>query len=286
MASLMKRIAFTLVVATLASACATSPTGRKQLMLVSEQTAISASKQQYIQTMGKLNAEGKLVTDPKVLKRVDTITGRLISQAILMRPDTKAWEWSVQVIDDPKMVNAWCMAGGRMAIYTGLIQKVDPTDDELAQVMGHEISHALANHTAERMSVAMASQLGALAVGIASDSAAGMAAAQGAAAVAITLPNSRASETEADRIGIELAAKAGYDPRAAATLWQKMEKAGGSGPPQFLSTHPAPGNRQATLAALAPQMMPYYQAPGTRPVYKLARTTAPAAAPKGTPALK
>jgi predicted Zn-dependent protease len=283
---MMKRIAFALVVATLASACATSPTGRKQLMLVSEQTAISASKQQYTQTMGKLKSEGKLVTDPKVLKRVDTITGRLISQAILMRPDTKAWEWSVQVIDDPKMVNAWCMAGGRMAIYTGLIQKVDPTDDELAQVMGHEISHALANHTAERMSVAMASQLGALAVGIASDSAAGMAAAQGAAAVAITLPNSRTSETEADRIGIELAAKAGYDPRAAATLWQKMEKAGGNGPPQFLSTHPAPGNRQATLAALAPQMMQYYEAPGARPMYALVRTPTPAAAPKGTPALR
>ena len=286
MAPMMKRIAFALLVATLASACATSPTGRRQLMLVSEQTAISASKQQYVQTMGKLRSEGKLVTDPKVLKRVDTITGRLISQAILMRPDTKAWEWSVQVIDDPKTVNAWCMAGGRMAIYTGLIQKVDPTDDELAQVMGHEISHALANHTAERMSVAMASQLGAMAVGIASDSAATMAAAQGAAAVAITLPNSRSSETEADRIGIELAAKAGYDPRAAATLWQKMEKAGGNGPPQFLSTHPAPGNRQATLAALAPQMMPYYEAPGARPVYKLSRTTEPAPAPKGTPALK
>ncbi|MBL8200373.1 MAG: M48 family metallopeptidase [Chromatiales bacterium] len=286
MKAAVKRISLGLLVLTLASACATSPTGRKQLMLVSEQTAISASKQQYVQTMSDLGSKGKLVTDPKVLKRVDTITGRLISQAILMRPDTKSWEWSVQVIDDPKMVNAWCMAGGRMAIYTGLIQKVDPTDDELAQVMGHEISHALANHTAERMSVAMASQLGALAVGIASDSAAGMAAAQGAAALAITLPNSRSSETEADRIGIELAAKAGYDPRAAATLWQKMEKAGGGGPPQFLSTHPAPGNRQATLAALAPQMMKYYEAPGPRPMYTLARAPAPQTAPKGTPALK
>lgn len=286
MPTAMQRTAVALLLVTLLGACATSPTGRRQLMLVSEQTAISASKQQYVQTMNKLGSEGKLVTDPKVLKRVDTITGRLISQAILMRPDTKSWEWSVQVIDDPKMVNAWCMAGGRMAIYTGLIQKVDPTDDELAQVMGHEISHALANHTAERMSVAMASQLGALAVGIASDSAAGMAAAQGAAAVAITLPNSRSSETEADRIGIELAAKAGYDPRAAATLWQKMAKAGGNGPPQFLSTHPAPGNRQATLAALAPQMMQYYEAPGPRPMYKLVRTPTPAAAQKGAPALK
>ncbi len=282
---ILRRLAFAVLVATLAAACATSPTGRRQLMLVSEQTAIAASKQQYVQTMSQLSSEGKLVTDPKVLNRIDTITGRLVAQAILLRPDTKAWEWSVQVIDDPKTVNAWCMAGGRMAVYTGLIEKVQPTDDELAQVMGHEISHALANHTAERMSVAMASQLGALAVGIASDSAAGMAGAQAAAALAITLPNSRSSETEADRIGIELAAKAGYDPRSAATLWEKMGKAGGKGPPQFLSTHPAPGNRQATLAALAPQMMTYYQQPGPRPVYQLVRTPLPAAK-KSAPALK
>lgn len=267
--------------ATLVAGCTTSMTGRRQLMLVSEDKAISASKQQYVQTMSKLSSEGKLVTDPKLLARVDTITGRLIAQAIIMRPETQKWEWSVQVIDEPKTVNAWCMAGGRMALYTGLIQKVDPTDDELAQVMGHEISHALANHTAERMSVAMASQVGAIAAGVASDSAGGMVAAQAAAALAITLPNSRASETEADRIGIELAAKAGYDPRSAATLWQKMAKAGGSGPPQFLSSHPAPGNRQATLSALAPQMLPYYQKPGPRPMYKLVRT-APVAPPKNT----
>jgi predicted Zn-dependent protease len=133
--------------ATLVAGCTTSMTGRRQLMLVSEQDAISASKKQYVQTMSKLGSEGKLVTDPKLLARVDTITGRLIAQAIIMRPDTQKWEWSVQVIDEPKTVNAWCMAGGRMALYTGLIQKVDPTDDELAQVMGHEISHALANHT-------------------------------------------------------------------------------------------------------------------------------------------
>ena len=282
----MKNTALAVLLITLISACATSPTGRKQLMLVSEQQAISESKQAYLQTMGKLSSEGKLVTDPKLLKRVDTITGRLIAQAIIMRPATKSWEWSVEVVDDPKMVNAWCMAGGRMAIYTGLIQKIDPTDAELAQVMGHEISHALANHTAERMSVAMASQIGALAVGIASDSAAGMAGAQGLAMVAITLPNSRVSETEADRIGIELAAKAGYDPRAAATLWQKMGKVGGNGPPQFLSTHPAPGNRQATLAALEAQMMPYYEQPGPRPVYQLARPMTAPAKKKNSPALQ
>jgi predicted Zn-dependent protease len=179
----------------------------------------------------------------------------------------------VEIIDEPKTVNAWCMAGGRMAVYTGLIQKIDPTDDELAQVMGHEISHALLNHTAERMSMAMATQLGAVAVGVASDSGGAMAGAAVLGQLGLLLPNSRASEAEADKVGMEIAAKAGYDPRAAATLWQKMEKVGGKGPPPFLSTHPSPANRQQTLAALATQNMAYYQKPGARPVYQLAKKT-------------
>jgi predicted Zn-dependent protease len=237
-------------------------------MLVSEDQAISASKQAYVQDMGKLKSEGKLVTDPKLLARIERITERLVAQAVLMRPATARWEWSVEVIDDPKAVNAWCMAGGRMAVYTGLIQKIDPTDDELAQVMGHEISHALANHTAEQMSIAMASQLGIAAVGIASDQPGqSMAMAAAAAQLAVQLPNSRTAESEADRIGIELAAKAGYDPRAAATLWQKMGALGGSAPPKFLSTHPGPENRQANLAKLAPRMQPYYAASGTPPTH-------------------
>ena len=165
------------------------------------------------------------------------------------------------MIDDPEVVNAWCMAGGKMAIYTGLLQKIKPTDDELAQVMAHEISHALANHTAERMSVAMATSLGVLAVGAATDNnrGAAMAGAAVAAKLAIELPNSRTSEAEADRMGIELAAKSGYDPHAAVTLWQKMNKLGEGRMPEFLSTHPAPENRENTLKALIPQMMPYYE---------------------------
>jgi predicted Zn-dependent protease len=250
----------------LVAACATSPTGRKQLMLVSEDTAIRSSRQAYAQEMGKYQKQGKLVTDPRVLERVRVITERLVAQAIKERPDSANWQWSVQVIDEPKTVNAWCMAGGRMAIYTGLIIKVDPTDDELAQVMGHEIAHALANHTAERMSTAMAANAGILAAGILSDKPGqAMAMAAAAATVAIKLPNSRTSENEADQIGIELAAKAGYDPRAAVTLWQKMAKAGGGAPPEFLSTHPSDATRQQRLSALAPKMMPYYQAGGTRP---------------------
>ncbi len=252
----------------LVAACATSPTGRRQLMLVSEQQAISSSRQAYAQEMGKYQKQGKLVTDPRVLERTRVITERLVAQAVKMRPDSANWQWSVQVIDEPKTVNAWCMAGGRMALYTGLIQQVDPTDDELAQVMGHEIAHALANHTAERMSTAMAANAGILAAGIMSDNPGqSMAVAAGVAALAIKLPNSRASETEADQIGIELAARAGYDPRAAATLWQKMGKVGGSAPPEFMSTHPSDASRQQRLGALAPKMMPYYQAGGARPTY-------------------
>jgi len=267
---MLRQIAVVTLTAIVAVACATSPTGRRQLMLVSESQAISASRQAYVQDMSKLKAEGKLVTDPKLLARVERITERLVAQAVAMRPDSASWDWSVEVIDEPKNVNAWCMAGGRMAIYTGLILKVDPTDDELAQVMGHEIAHALANHTAEKMSMAIASQVGILAAGIASDKPGQtMAMAAAAATLAVNLPNSRAAESEADRIGIELAAKAGYDPRAAATLWQKMANVGGSTPPTFLSTHPGPDQRQQKLAQLAPKMQPYYTAatnPPSRPV--------------------
>jgi len=266
---MLRKLATAIACAAVVAGCATSPTGRKQLMLVSEGQAISASRQAYVQEMGKYKREGKLVTDPRVLNRVKVITERLVAQAVKMRPDSAKWEWTVEVIDDPQNVNAWCMAGGRMAVYTGLLLKIDPTDDELAQVMGHEIAHALANHTAERMSVAMASQAGVLAAGILLDqSATTIATAAVAAQVAVNLPNSRAAETEADRIGIELAAKAGFDPRAAITLWQKMAAVGGGkGPPQFLSTHPSDASRQQALAKLVAQMMPYYQAPGPRPTF-------------------
>lgn len=262
------------IIALLLVACATSPTGRRQLMLVSEDQAISASKEAYLSQMKELDAKGQLNNDPADVARVDAITERLIAQAIIMRPETEDWEWSVEVIDEPKTVNAWCMAGGRMAMYTGLIQQVDPTDDELAQVMGHEIAHALANHTAERMSVAMASSAGVLLAGVLSDRpVVTMAGAAAAAKLAVELPNSRTSESEADRIGIELAAKAGYNPNAAATLWQKMGAVGGEGPPQFLSTHPAPENRQQILGDLAPQMMPYYEQAlqSDLPKYQLSR---------------
>ncbi len=256
--------------ALLLMACATSPTGRHQLMLVSEDTAISASKEAYVEMLKPYAQQGKIDNDPALKKRVDNIAGRLIAQAIKMRPETKNWEWSIKIIDDPNTVNAWAMAGGKMALYTGLVDKIKPTDDELAQVLGHEIAHALAKHTAEKMSVAMVSSIGVMAVGMAADSKGlALSGAGLAAALAVEKPNSRAAESEADRIGIELAAKAGYDPRAAITLWQKMAKVGGKGPPQFLSTHPSPANREEKLAEYVPEMMPYYEQKGDRPVYKL-----------------
>ena len=268
---IMKKLALVFILfAAILIGCATSPTGRSQLMLVSEESAITASKQAYVEMLKPYANEGKLDNQPALQDRVNRITGRLIAQAIKMRPETESWDWNIEIIDEPDTVNAWAMAGGKMALYTGLVQKVQPTDDELAQVLGHEIAHALAKHSAEKMSVAMASNAGILAVGIFTDmDGLALTGAALAAAAAVQMPNSRAAETEADRIGIELAAKAGYDPRAAATLWQKMAKAGGSRPPEFFSTHPLPENREKRLAELAPQMMPYYEKKGPRPVYKL-----------------
>ncbi len=269
-----------LMLAALASACSSTPvTGRKQLMLVSEDSAISASQQAYTQTIQPLQKQGKINNDAALKARVDLITGRLVAQAIKYRPETQDWKWQVVVIDDPKTLNAWAMAGGKMAIYSGIITQLKLTDDEIAQIMGHEIGHALAKHTAERMSVAMASQT-ALAVGAALlgggdfTSQAALTGAAIATTVGVQLPNSRHQEAEADRIGIELAAKAGYDPHAAVTLWQKMiEATGQKGKSDFLSTHPAGEKRIESLTALIPQMMPYYEDKSPRPVFQLARAS-------------
>jgi predicted Zn-dependent protease len=239
-------------------------------MIVSEDSAIAASKEAYVEMLRPYAEKGKIDDDPVLKNRVYKITGRLIAQAIKVRPETKNWDWSIKIIDDPKTVNAWAMAGGKMALYTGLVEQIKPTDDELAQVLGHEIGHALAKHSAEQMSVAMASQIGVMAVGVATKSdGLALTGAALAAAFAVQMPNSRTAESEADRIGIELAAKAGYDPHAAVTLWQKMSKVGGSRPPEFLSTHPSPEHREQKLASLIPQMMPYYRQKGTRPSYNL-----------------
>jgi predicted Zn-dependent protease len=264
-----------LVVAVVVAGCQSAPvTGRQQFMIVPESQAIQASKEAYAQVLAPIQKQGKLNDDPAMKARVDQITARLVAQAIKYRPETQSWNWQVAVIDDPKTLNAWCMAGGRMAIYSGIITQLNLSDDEIAQVMGHEIAHALAKHTAERMSTAMASQaalqIGAMLLGTGSaTSDMALQAAAVATTVGVQLPNSRQQESEADRIGIELAAKAGYDPHAAPRLWAKMLQAtGGKGQSDFLSTHPQSEKRQAALAALVPQMMTYYDDKSVRPEYR------------------
>lgn len=257
----------------LAAGCATNPvTGRQQLMLVSESQAISASLQAYGQMLQPIREEGRLNNDPAVKARIDTITGRIVAQAIRYRPETREWDWEMQVIDNPEVPNAFAMAGGKMAIYTGMIERLDATDDELAQVIAHEVSHALSAHTAEKMSVSLATGLALTTYALTGErSATAMTGATLAAALAVQLPNSRQMEREADRIGIELAARAGYDPQAAVSLWQKMEALGNGGSPAFLSTHPSTDARIRDLRELAVQTQPLYQEAraGTPPSHPL-----------------
>jgi predicted Zn-dependent protease len=261
----LKRLAVIVLLAGV-SACSTNPiTGRKQLLgLVSEKEAISGSAQAYRQMMAELDKKKQIdrgtpeAENPR-LKKVQEITDRLIAQAIKFRPDSSSWRWEVQVINDPKTVNAFCMAGGKMAIYSGMWEQLKITDDELAMVMGHEISHALLEHTRERMSIARSTDVGvqilAAAAGVGNLGGQLM---QNAAMVAVTLPNSRESESEADAVGTQLAARAGYDPHAAIALWDKMAKLG-KGPAEFLSTHPSPEHRAEDLKALAAKLEPVYQ---------------------------
>jgi predicted Zn-dependent protease len=259
----------------LLAACSTSPlTGRSQYLIVSDNMAVTQSAAAYSQMMGDLGKKKQIETGTPRAEKVREITDRLIAQAVRFRPDSANWAWEVQVINDPKTVNAFCMAGGKMAIYTGMWEKLKATDDEIAQVMGHEIAHALADHTRERMSIAMTSAVATTTAAIAlgsRDSGPGTGLAltgmQLASVLAIQLPNSREGESEADQIGIELAARAGYDPKAAVTLWEKMGKeSGGKQPAEFFSTHPSPQNRAARLAELGTKVQPYYLAAKQNPV--------------------
>ena len=248
-----------LAAAMLVAGCETNPvTGRKQVMLVSENQAQDASAQAYAKTVSQARGQRKLDTNSQHTARVQQITSRLVSQAVRIVPESADWKWEMHVIEDPN-INAWCMPGGKMAVYTGLINKINPSDDELAQVIGHEISHALLQHGRERMSRALATNaalaIGSVATGV------NLTGLENVAMVALELPNSRTAETESDRLGIEIAARAGYDPNAAITLWQKMARAsGGGGGPEWLSTHPSDETRIANLKKIIPSVMPFYVA--------------------------
>ena len=229
----MRGTAFSLIAALLAGAlvaCQTVETtkpgvvgvDRDQRMLLSANQVNQSAVQAYQQEMKKAQAKGALNRDAAQTARVRAIAQRLIPATAVFRPDAPKWAWEVNVISSGE-VNAWCMPGGKMAVYTGLIDKLKVTDDELAAVMGHEIAHALREHGRERASQAAVQQgllsIGGALLGLGEGS---MQLASIVTDVTISLPNSREHEVEADRVGVELSARAGYNPRAAVTLWQKM----------------------------------------------------------------
>ncbi|MER1968099.1 M48 family metallopeptidase [Castellaniella sp. GW247-6E4] len=226
--------------------------------LVSEAELEREASSQYQALLAEARAKKALDADAGQARRVQAITRRLIQQAGVFRQDALHWNWETHVLSSGE-VNAWCMPGGKIAVYTGLLEKIKPTDAELAAVLGHEIAHALREHAREQVSRQMAAQMGISILAAVTGSQATADLGSTLSQVMFTLPNSRSNETEADRIGVELAARAGYDPRAAVTLWQKMARAGGGGGPEFLSTHPSSGSRIADLERVSATVLPVYQ---------------------------
>lgn len=239
--------------------CQTVPfTGRSRVLLVSieEEKALGAEAYQKVLREGRLSQDREKVL---LLRKV----GRRLAQ-VAERPD---FQWEFNLLQDDKQVNAFCLPGGKVAFYTGILP-VARDEAGIAVVMGHEIAHALARHGAERMSQGMLANLGGNVLGVllsskpaATREAFGQAYGLGLG-VGVLLPHSRAHEAEADRIGLTLMAKAGYDPRQAVEFWKKMETLkGGSGGPGFLSTHPTDLNRQKKLAGWMPEALKFYESP-------------------------
>ncbi|MGD8366634.1 MAG: M48 family metallopeptidase [Desulfobacterales bacterium] len=246
--------------------CATVPiTGREALHLVPESELLTLSLQQYQEVL----KQSKLSTDPEKTAMVRKVGGNIARAAeAFLRDNGHAdaignYHWEFNLIEDDKTVNAWVMPGGRAAVYTGILPY---TRDEtgLAVVLGHEVAHALADHGNERMSQALLQQMGGMALAVALSSkpketqTLAMAAFGVGAAMGFILPYSRLHESEADRIGLVLMARAGYDPREAVPFWERMNAAPGARPPELLSTHPAPETRIADIKAHLPEAMAYY----------------------------
>lgn len=239
---------------------------RKQQVssVVSAKEVEQMAAKEYAQVMGEAQKKGLLNRNPQQVQRVQTIAQRLIPQTRVFRQDAPGWPWESNVLTS-KEVNAWAMPGGKMAVYTGLIERLNVTDDELAAVMGHEIAHALREHARERIANQMTSSavstVGSIALEVFTGVRIDPQLAGTVVGAALVLPNSRQNEQEADIIGVELMARAGYDPRASLSLWQKMgQVSGGGGTPEFLSTHPSGETRLRDLQGYVDKVMPLYQA--------------------------
>lgn len=256
---------FLLIFATLTIGCSTSTDGgqigisRKQLLLVPEGQVVALSAQGYEQVKAEASSQGTLDRNIQQVKRVQNIANRLIPHTAIFRSDAPNWRWEVHVIQSPEL-NAYCMAGGKIMFYSGIIETLQMTDGEIAAVMGHEIAHALRQHGRERMSEELL-KTGMLQIAIASGKVSNetVAVANTVATLSVSLPHSRSHESEADEIGLELMARAGFDPHEAVTLWKKMSAQGGGKPPEILSTHPSNESRIKNISAIIPKVWPLYK---------------------------
>ena len=232
--------------------------------LVSAEEIERSAEQQYLQIQKQAAGKQALVgRDHPEVQRLQAIARKIIPHALAWNPRAKDWKWSVILIKSPQ-INAFCMPGGKIAFFTGILDQLQLTDDEVAMIMGHEVAHALREHARERMAKGLATEGGARVLGAVLSAWLGIdpqltdTAARGGASLA-KLSFSRSDESEADLVGMELAARAGYDPRAGVTLWQKMGAASRGAPPQWLSTHPAGKTRITEIEQNLPKVMPLYE---------------------------
>jgi predicted Zn-dependent protease len=264
----LRQLALLLSLSFFLLSCASVPvTERRGLHLVPDSELTTMSYQEYNNVLKK----SKLSTDVAKVSMVRRVGQRIAtaSEQLLVEKghgdDIRNYKWEFNLIEDDKTVNAWCMPGGKVAVYTGLLP-IAKDENGLAVVMGHEVAHAIAKHGNERMSQGLLAQFGAIGLSVALAGNPGVTSdifmqAYGVGAqVGFLLPYSRIQESEADHIGLILMAKAGYDPRGAVVLWQRMNAKGGAGPPEFLSTHPAPESRIRNIESLIPEAMQVYKA--------------------------
>lgn len=226
--------------------------------LVPAEDVERSSKQQYAQMLQQAAAKKALApADNAQVRRLRGIAQRIIPYAIAWNERAKDWQWEVNLIGSSQ-INAFCMPGGKIAFYSGILQTLQLTDDEVAMVMGHEVAHALREHARERMGKNAATGLSANLLGQVLGLGQLGQTVTNYGAQLLTLQFSRSDESEADLVGMELAARAGYDPRAGVTLWQKMSAANKNAPPQWLSTHPSGSSRIAEIEANLPKVVPIY----------------------------
>lgn len=232
-------------------------------LVPAEQVEQSAA-QQYLQMLSQADSKRALAPkDNAQVLRLRAIAQKIIPFALEWNPRARNWQWEVNLIGSSQ-INAYCMPGGKIAFYSGILQQLKLTDDEVAMVMGHEIAHALREHARERMGKSAVTHGAARIGGALAASFFGIdpritdGIASGGANL-LTLEFGREDESEADLVGMELAARAGYDPRAGVTLWQKMSAASKGAPPQWLSTHPSGKSRIADIEANLPKVMPLYE---------------------------